>query len=91
MIEPAGGRPCGGGVAITAIIAAQHMICRLGAGQHARTGGMTTDAVARRALEHAIHMASFATHLTMFAGEIKAGGQVIKLTHKIGIGRGTGA
>lgn len=83
MVETTGWRPCGGAVAITATITAQHMIGRLGAGQNTGSGRMASHAGSGCALENTVHMTGFATHLTMLAGQIEAGGQVIELPHHI--------
>ena len=86
VIEAAGGRPCGGAVAITAVVVAQYMICRLGTGEHTRARGMTAHTRGRRTFEYTINVAGFTAHLPMLTIQIKPCGQVIELAHHIYIG-----
>lgn len=74
VIKTAGRCPCRGAMTIAATVTAEHVIGRLGAGQHARAGSMTTDAIGGRAFKYAIHVTSLATHLTMLAGQIEPSG-----------------
>lgn len=66
---------------IVTLVAGKNMIRRFATGQHTRSSSVTSHAGRWRPLEHTVHMTGFTTHLTMFTGQLEAGGDVIKLAH----------
>ena len=72
------GRNANGRVAGLAAIRTQDMRCGLAGGADARAGGVAGRADPWRGLEYAVHVAAFAAHVAMCAGQLEAGRQVIE-------------